>query len=416
MSSPLPHNFQAIYNLLHRSDTFQQEDIEDDLAGEKETLPDLTEADLKTMTPSVSTPSLNAGTPGKAWRENVVNASKAITDRTEADYRRYASISVSLFNSLTRSQAWPSNAESTSLSTGSLQQKMSFSAAAHPKMLPFLSSLGSWICDEMNPLDGSERPVDATPKSYGYAQKLRAAMTHIFGRTFQLGTTIWTENLETGAAWGNPSVSHQVSSYMVSLRNRKARTGSTPTSARAITWTTLQMLYDYNHQPENWDPKVYDPSHLSSLNQWGGPLARRELEAIYTIAFLCLLRSDEVLKIQLKHVSFSKDPPTMTLTLPFRKTHQDGGIKPFVLYALDEDEAYLCPVRALGEWIKASKITSGFLFRKLASGDRPSAHGDAAMTSEQFLELFRNNLLDVSVDSAAYAFANGVDGALSSRT
>ncbi|KAF9232476.1 hypothetical protein BU15DRAFT_31114, partial [Melanogaster broomeanus] len=55
-------------------------------------------------------------------------------------------------------------------------------------------------------------------------------------------------------------------------------------------------------------------------DDWGGGRARRLLQAAYTIAFLCLLRFDEVLKIQMHDISFFEDG--MILTLPFRKTHQ----------------------------------------------------------------------------------------------
>ena len=41
----------------------------------------------------------------------------------------------------------------------------------------------------------------------------------------------------------------------------------------------------------------------------------------------------------------------------------------------------MCPVRAMAQWIKASKVTSGHLFRKFTAQDRPSAHEDAAMVS-----------------------------------
>ncbi|KAF8194611.1 hypothetical protein BJ912DRAFT_847843, partial [Pholiota molesta] len=68
---------------------------------------------------------------------------------------------------------------------------------------------------------------------------------------------------------------------------------------------------------------------------------------------------------------------------------------------LAEEEAHLCPVRALASWIEGSKITSGHIFRKIASGDRVSAQ-DTPLTSEQFLEMFRNNLLDVGTDPTAY--------------
>ena len=56
---------------------------------------------------------------------------------------------------------------------------------------------------------------------YTHAQKMRASMTHIFGRDFGLGKQDWTKNGQTGHMKGNPSTSHLLGTYMVSLRNRK---------------------------------------------------------------------------------------------------------------------------------------------------------------------------------------------------
>jgi hypothetical protein len=54
------------------------------------------------------------------------------------------------------------------------------------------------------------------------------------------------------------------------------------------------------------------------------------LQCIYSIAFLCLLRFDEVLRIQLKDIEVvDKLKGQIKLTLPFRKTHQYGGIETF---------------------------------------------------------------------------------------
>ena len=114
----------------------------------------------------------------------------------------------------------------------------------------------------------------------------------------------------------------------------------------------LQKLYHYNHRAECWNLKSRlkpvqvqtgpaAPSHLNndpgvndsdstqsrSIHNWGGPLMRHALQAIYTLAFICLLRSDEVLKIRHDHIEFVKNDDNseyMVLTLPFRKTHQDG--------------------------------------------------------------------------------------------
>ncbi|KAF8177438.1 hypothetical protein BJ912DRAFT_856915, partial [Pholiota molesta] len=67
-----------------------------------------------------------------------------------------------------------------------------------------------------------------------------------------------------------------------------------------------------------------------------------------------------------------------------------------------DEDAHLCPVRAIADWIADSQITSGFVFRRMASGDRPSADEKTSLTSEQFLEMFRNNLLDIGIDPTPY--------------
>jgi hypothetical protein len=88
-------------------------------------------------------------------------------------------------------------------------------------------------------------------------------------------------------------------------------------------------MYHFNHQPENWAILDYqhggrgDSSNESS--RWAGGRIRRCLHAAYTIAFLCMLRSDKVLKIQLQDLHFFSNG--LVLTLPFRKTHQNGGAK-----------------------------------------------------------------------------------------
>jgi hypothetical protein len=206
----------------------------------------------------------------------------------------------------------------------------------------------------------------------------------------------------------------------------------------------MKMLYHRNHQDDAWKIKDYaagSRTQVPSSHEWGGGRTRRLLQAAYTIAFLCLLRFDEVLKIQAHDIEIvGKD--CFKLTLPFRKTSQFGGgfvllalspplshwrlfidIKPFVLYELPQEEAHLCPVRALAEWLAESKINQGYIFRKIASGDRVSEtnrpmvqfsffpvvskqeHADLSpsfQTSELFLELFRNNLLDIGVDPHPY--------------
>jgi len=89
----------------------------------------------------------------------------------------------------------------------------------------------------------------------------------------------------------------------------------------------MGKLYDFNHQPEHWEKWDYQPGcrqhKTEDLHQWGGPMVQCLAQAIYTIAFLCLLWIDEALKIQIEHISL--DDEKITLTLSFRKTHQFGS-------------------------------------------------------------------------------------------
>ncbi|KAJ7683403.1 DNA breaking-rejoining enzyme, partial [Mycena olivaceomarginata] len=258
-------------------------------------------------------------------------------------------------------------------------------------------------CDELN-FDGTTKPHTQKRDSYNHAQKMRAAMTYAFGRLCGLGSLPWHESEVTGRMMGNPSVSETVATYMTSLRRRKVRAGETATSARAITQETLYKLYHYNHKPEVAEIKEYAAGSRKKPkppNDWGGGgRARRFLGLAYALSFLCLLRFDEVLKIQMHDIEWISDT-CIQLTLPFRKTNQFGGVKPFYLYLLPPHLAHLCPIRALAEWLTVSEITDGYLFRKIASGDRVSTQ-NSPMTSDFFLEMFRNNLLDVKIDPYPY--------------
>ncbi|KAJ7469078.1 DNA breaking-rejoining enzyme [Mycena latifolia] len=202
---------------------------------------------------------------------------------------------------------------------------------------------------------------------------MRAAATYGFGRLNGLGSLPWQKSEVSGNMLGNPSISEDVSRYMISLRKKKVRAGEVATSARAITPEIIFNLYHYNNKPEVAEIKPVRRRNRKDPvdpNEWGGGRSRRMLHAVYVIAFLCLLRFDEALKIQLQDIRWLSDT-SFELSLPFRKTSQYGEIKPFVLHELPEDQAHLCPVRALTK-------------------------------SEKFLEMFRNNLLDIGLDPYPY--------------
>jgi hypothetical protein len=81
---PLPaFVFNGIKNLLtDESQKLHQEDIDDDLEGEKETLAELTNDEITAERERTKRFS-------SRWRESVNEASKGVTERTDASYQRY---------------------------------------------------------------------------------------------------------------------------------------------------------------------------------------------------------------------------------------------------------------------------------------------------------------------------------------
>lgn len=132
---------------------------------------------------------------------------------------------------------------------------MSVFTTTPPKEVPELISLwileayvnsivfySGWVlillqsCDDLN-VDGSMKPHDAPRGSFSYAQKMRASMTYGFGRIGTCGNTPWHQS-DQGEWRGNPSISNQLSRYMVSLRKRKVDTVTTYITAQ------LHLSYD----------------------------------------------------------------------------------------------------------------------------------------------------------------------------
>ena len=147
--------------------------------------------------------------------------------------------------------------------------------------------------------------------------------------------------------------------------------------------------------------------------QWGGARLRLMLQCIYTIAFLCLLRFDEVLRIELKDIEVvNRAKGQIKLSLPFRKTHQYGGnllsfcasiftnteIKPFHLY-FNRAEPHLDPIHHLLRWIRVSRLTTGPLFRRIDTLDRVVVTGSKALVTLRYLRtlIFRHQISSWSI-------------------
>ncbi|KAJ8080118.1 hypothetical protein PM082_016946 [Marasmius tenuissimus] len=129
----------------------------------------------------------------------------------------------------------------------------------------------------------------------------------------------------------------------------------------------IGLMWDYARLKGYWDLKPFEKQSRegSDPKAWGGPRLRRLLHLAFVLAFLCLLRVDEVLNIRMQDIQLLKDEDGqyyIQLMLPFRKTNQFGKIKPFYLHEMPSDLMHLCPIRAFAEWINTTKITHGYLF------------------------------------------------------
>ncbi|KAG1745320.1 hypothetical protein EDB19DRAFT_1849392 [Suillus lakei] len=271
-----------------------------------------------------------------------------------------------------------------------------------------------WImdkCDENDICTGKPKLLTVPRATYNNAQKMRAAISHKFGRDYGLGTQPWMENpAYPGRFIGNPSLSVAVSQYMISLRRRKVHAGETVTSARAMDEPTLKALWVFNCAAErNEHMRISRKRKAEHPEDWGGFLIRMMLYLLYLVSFLCLLRFDEALRITWSDVTFQggfrSTDFRVRLMLPFRKTHQQGGIAPFYLYA-NIHKPWMCPIRAFAVWwllaSQGNDCLDGYVFRKKMGSDGVSVTPTDAMSSESFLESFRNNLLDIGVDPRPY--------------
>ncbi|KAK0477275.1 hypothetical protein IW261DRAFT_1338779 [Armillaria novae-zelandiae] len=194
----------------------------------------------------------------------------------------------------------------------------------------------SFRCDNTD-MHSIPKAPEEVRSSWSHMQKLRAGITWGFKTAGKCRIESWTDQ-----ATGNPSVSNLVSAYMVGLRcRRKADQGETPMSSRAMMPDILQVLYQFNRSPENWNE--IGPNK----DKWCRPNTRRLLQAIYLLTFTCLLWIDEVLHIQAHDLKAYKDDDgvsCVSITLSQRKNNYLGDILPYIIRELPDHMAHLCPV------------------------------------------------------------------------
>lgn len=171
------------------------------------------------------------------------------------------------------------------------------------------------------------------------------------------------------------------------------RSGVVSQSARSIDSRVLLKLYEYNEQHKICDQLVRLGIDEHGNRIWAGARQRMMMSVAYVLSFLCLLRFDEVLRIQAHHIELIDEREgKIKLMLQFRKTHQEGGayslqtssfitssiqtllilkleIKPFYLY-WNRKEPHLDATHLLCRWLHNTNIKDGFIFRRFDQYDR----------------------------------------------
>ena len=97
-------------------------------------------------------------------------------------------------------------------------------------------------------------------------------------------------------------------------------------SARTITENLLRRLYIKNETFEVSNKLQMLEKDDEGLRLWAGARQRRMMSCMYAIAFLCLLRVDELLHIMHHYLEMNdEETGKISLKLRFRKTNQNGS-------------------------------------------------------------------------------------------
>lgn len=85
MSPPTPNEFSGRIRALLAQQPGErplEEEVNDDLEGERETIPDLTTDDVEDFNNSAPGPFAST------WRASIISASKGVTEKTDSEYQR----------------------------------------------------------------------------------------------------------------------------------------------------------------------------------------------------------------------------------------------------------------------------------------------------------------------------------------
>ncbi|KAK7025617.1 hypothetical protein R3P38DRAFT_3531239 [Favolaschia claudopus] len=167
-------------------------------------------------------------------------------------------------------------------------------------------------------------------RKYSTAVSTRAALT-MWYRNLRPNESLTEWRLD-GVTWrGLPTRSRIVSQFMVGLEKTKAKSGEVSSSARALALEDIHRLHDHCMNPK------------LTLAQKRAGIVRY---VAYLLAWLMLLRIDEVMKLRFENIDkVPGERKFLDVSLNTRKQNQTGVLHSWRLHANDADPV-ICPMRA----------------------------------------------------------------------
>ncbi|KAJ7240214.1 hypothetical protein C8J57DRAFT_1245432 [Mycena rebaudengoi] len=163
-------------------------------------------------------------------------------------------------------------------------------------------------------------------RKYSTAVSSRAALT-MWYRSIRPNESLTEWRLDSGSnTWrGLPTRSRHVSQFMLGLEKTKAKSGEVSSSARALSLDDIHRLHDWCMKPGIWVIRY----------------------VAFLLAWLMLLRIDEVIKLQFENIDkIVGEREYVDVGLNTRKSAQTGLLHSWRLFANDDDPK-ICPVRGL---------------------------------------------------------------------
>ncbi|KAF7323498.1 hypothetical protein HMN09_00131000 [Mycena chlorophos] len=210
-------------------------------------------------------------------------------------------------------------------------------------------------------------------RKFATAVSTRAALT-LFYRSLRPNESLneWRFDEVTQVWRGLPTRSLKVSRFMIGLEKTKAKAGEISHSARALRLEDMHRLYDecIMKRANSLAGAKTSRERTNATQEYRAGVVRY---AAYLLAWLMLLRVDEVVNLEFENVDhIPKERKYFDVRPKTRKTAQTGITHPWRLHANDKDPR-ICPVRAvirMATAYKSSSVTwSGPMFLQVtASG------------------------------------------------